>query len=94
MPRFRFIKPPPDVLAYRGGQRLLLHRYVSVYSVEILAYKKDVPGSYSSVVLCRAEGRVTLAEKLDAGFDVPAGGPPEKIMQSLVAAGYAKLVIE
>lgn len=90
MPRYRITKPLPEALEYRGGVRLLLHRYSSTWGTEILAYRKDQLAPYSAVILCRGQGNPSLDEQLDHGFDVPAGGVEEHLMRSLVAKGYAE----
>lgn len=88
MPRYRVIKPLPDVLVYAGGARLLLHRFDS-YSVETLSYRKDQAVPYSAVVLCRGN-HPTVDEQLATGFAVDAGSAADRILQSLVAKGYAE----
>lgn len=97
MPRYRIVKTLPDVLVYRDGSRILLERFVSVYSVDILHAKKDLPGQFSAVVLLRGN-TPSIDEQLEKGFDIDvsnrAGAAADRIMQSLVAKGYAKLVVD
>jgi hypothetical protein len=98
VPRYRIVKSLPDALVYGDGTWILLEQFVSVYSIEILHAKKDLPpGRFSAVVICRGD-HVPLPEKLAKGFDVdtstPAGVAANRVMLGLVAKGYAKLVVD
>lgn len=94
MPRYRFIKPLPDALVYRDGTRLLLERFDSMTGgVETLHAKKDQRAPHSAVILAQCTGG-QLDTILATGFEIatnhPAGVAADKVLQALVAKGYAE----
>ncbi len=86
MPRYRALKPLPGIIEYRGGQRLLIKRYLGLHSVDMLVAAKDqVP--YQAVTLL--SGNVpTIDERLAHGFEIAADTPAHRIMASLARLGY------
>jgi hypothetical protein len=91
MPRYRITGQLPEVLEYRSA-RYRLRDYDSVYSVWCWACEKE-GGTYGAVVLLRARSKEELEQMRREGFDVPAGGAAEKIMQRLVRDGVAEQLI-
>ncbi len=91
VPRFRFIRSPPDLLEYRNG-RIFLRDQEGMYDAWNWVARKDIE-TYHAVVLLKARSADELATKRTAGFDLETVTPASlKIMQSLVALGYAEAI--
>lgn len=92
MPRYRLLKPLPAVLVYRDGTRLLLERFASG-GIETLHARKDQRVPHSAVILVQGTGG-QLDTILATGFDLTPNHPgaiaADKILQTLVAKGYAE----
>jgi hypothetical protein len=88
VPRYRALKPFPDVLEYRNA-RVTIERYHRVqWDGENLAcFRENNRGSF--IVLISGTGDSPIEKQLAEGFEVN-GRPGSAIMESLVAKGYAE----
>jgi hypothetical protein len=96
VPTFRLLKPLPDEINYRGGAKLRLRHYEGTLGGSgYIAEKPGVTGRDAMIVLCRVQpgeqsGYVT--DKMARGFAVTEGTPADKLLRSLIPAGYVEIV--
>lgn len=90
MPWFRFLQDPRVTLSFRNGKCAL--NFANLGGEESWAWVAYREGEYNrQVVLVRAGNVAGLNDAVRFhGFEVPAGGPGEKIMRAAVKCGFAE----
>lgn len=94
MPLYRFIKPLPVEVTYRDGTKVLIDTFVGVQGEERLRARKTASVSDASVILFRALRTSPIANQLEAGFEADPAPAAQRVMQGLVALGYARYVVD